>query len=1569
MTQKPWSAPRSIGSIGDITALASVSTSFSSYICVGVASQILIFDVHTGKKLTEACWEGGVRIHGIRVSEAVGEIDDDGDDDGRRSGDGGVDGDGSSSSSTSSTFLLVAHGDRGAASYLLSIGGASASLKETWRRSFFSAWTLDAVPFSKSRNAKSSVVVAVGAADGSVSLHRAPLSPSPSSVDLDPPLLESRCAERCLFYSMALLAKENEEETEFWVAGGSVFLDVLIWKIKISSPSSSSPSSPSSASSPVSSCPVLFRLSGHEGSIHRVAWAPLRAGTRDSEEKTEEKKEEKKQSSLLLASASDDRTLRLWSVPTSSGSSGSEQQRQRQVLPGPVFRGHGARLWDIVFVPAPAPDSPSSAGGEEGEVNGDSLASSSSSSASAFSSSFGSAVTSSSSSSSSSYPPRFVLSTSEDCSARLWSVLGGGGGGDGRRKAGERSLASVAALRGHRGRGIWRAAAVFSSPASPSSSLPLIATAGADGAVQLWRLSDHVSFRNEGEEGRLLGSPPPGGGEEETSSPFPSSSPSSSSSSATAARTLYAAGPGVLLVGTGDGAVWRVDLGVSEKEEEEGGGEGEKSGEGKSGARREKEKPRPDSWSLVFRAPRAGSVLSLAAVPCRRHGFFDVEERGGGEGESNSSRSFPLSCASSSSSSSASFSSAADKITRITPLLVLAALGRGEAALGCDCARFFGRRRRSSSSSKNPEAAPELRWSAVPAGETGVPLFRCFLPRELGGGVALTTSTLGDLSVWKLPRMNGNGDEGRPTLPPLLVAAAPPRRARRQRDLAVSCVSACGLRRMLFAGDSAGGVMVYSLPDSLFSDDGDGEEDETDRERKEEEETPVLEVAAKARTPDESAVTCLRLLPRPSPPPSSSSSQQKALPEEDDCNCCGELRIGDCVGRATTLRLSRNSSSELPKSSTSTLTSTSYPFSLPAVGAERLPFPLVSSDAAHPDPSVSRRERVVCGFSGDTWIAVSYPGAGGGEQEEGQQEEEGSCFEVARATTGGWRRPAALVPGCPGSDSLPAVPAALVHCVLHRRGGGENANGNGEGGDLVAREWGSRNGAGGGRRSSETSTAAVAAAASATAAPLARVELPAGHGLEVHASIALPSTSPDHAAVLTASEEGSLRWLLVRNAGGGKKREDRNSTLSASGLVRALSDGSALRACASVRTPGSSKDDEDFLVFASGVRAYVTAWRAWWSGGSGSGGGGEEEGGKEKGEKVVEVGAKKTTTAAAKKKHFAPPRLHTAWLSASSAGTRSGRAARQASSRSAKAEANPRALHAAAFEIDVGEEEEEERATKKKGVVAVLVATSLGDVEAVAFDPASGEFLPSGASGSSDPVRLECHEGPALCVAHLRTKNENNGLAFSGSTDGAVAVWSGAEISRALLLPPSPSLSAAAVVRPLALLPALHQSGVNCLAVAALEEEKKQDSKSVLLVTGGDDGALRATLLSVSPPSSSEPRRPEVSVLALTSVEGAHSSCSLRGAWISGEIEGKSAEVVTVGLDQRLRGWSLSISASIDKSENKSETEKGPPSLSVSLRPLWSVPVQVPAPESLAVLPERGLVSVSGRGTQAFSWE
>ena len=81
---------------------------------------------------------------------------------------------------------------------------------------------------------------------------------------------------------------QDTDRAIFKIAAGTVFLDVLIWQL------------PELVLNelPAATChtmqPPLLRLRGHEGSIHRVAWAP---------------------SGDVVASASDDRSLRVWGLP------------------------------------------------------------------------------------------------------------------------------------------------------------------------------------------------------------------------------------------------------------------------------------------------------------------------------------------------------------------------------------------------------------------------------------------------------------------------------------------------------------------------------------------------------------------------------------------------------------------------------------------------------------------------------------------------------------------------------------------------------------------------------------------------------------------------------------------------------------------------------------------------------------------------------------------------------------------------------------------------------------------------------------------------------------------------------------------------------------------------------------------------------------------------------------------------------------------------------------------------------------------------------------------------------
>ena len=311
-----------------------------------------------------------------------------------------------------------------------------------------------------------------------------------------------------------------------------------------------------------------------------------------------------------------------------------------------------------------------------------------------------------------------------------------------------------------------------------------------------------------------------------------------------------AGGPGALLVGGRDGAVWRAVLGAWS-----GGGSSKAASDG----------PDPElRWTKLLSAPAAASVVWTACLPCPQDG------RAFGCGGSHGGRA----------------AAPADGLPPYATCLLLAAgFGRGGAAVACSCALDCR--------ATTVAALPAV-WRACPAAGPPSPVLRTFLPPALQGRVVLTASAAGELSVWVPDSGVGSGeaaDAANPRPPPTLVAQAPPRRLRRRVTI-VTAADACLHTGLLFATDAAGDVSAYRLPPGLA---GDGVRPAAACDSKSS--TPALVLLARVSTPDTAAASSLRLLPlRPGPPV---LGQARAPPP---LRC--ELAVGDAAGQMTTLRVS-----------------------------------------------------------------------------------------------------------------------------------------------------------------------------------------------------------------------------------------------------------------------------------------------------------------------------------------------------------------------------------------------------------------------------------------------------------------------------------------------------------------------------------------------------------------------------------------------------------------------------------------------------------------------------------------
>ena len=151
--------------------------------------------------------------------------------------------------------------------------------------------------------------VAVGLAHNFVEVWALDLS----SCAGEPPerLLRVMCAhERGVLYHMAL----RETDGVLCVAAGTIYSHILVWEL----PPGGAPASGGSAAQQHAEAIVRERLEGHEGSVYRVRWSPCGS---------------------MLASASDDRTVRLWRLAHAG---------QQAMLLWTGW-GHEGRVWDVEF--------------------------------------------------------------------------------------------------------------------------------------------------------------------------------------------------------------------------------------------------------------------------------------------------------------------------------------------------------------------------------------------------------------------------------------------------------------------------------------------------------------------------------------------------------------------------------------------------------------------------------------------------------------------------------------------------------------------------------------------------------------------------------------------------------------------------------------------------------------------------------------------------------------------------------------------------------------------------------------------------------------------------------------------------------------------------------------------------------------------------------------------------------------------------------------------------------------------------------------------------------------------
>lgn len=237
-----------------------------------------------------------------------------------------------------------------------------------------------------------------------------------------------------------------------------------------------------------------------------------------------------------------------------------------------------------------------------------------------------------------------------------------------------------------------------------------------------------------------------------------------------------------------------------------------------------------------------------------------------------------------------------------------------------------------------------------------------------------------------------------------------------------------------------------------------------------------------------------------------------------------------------------------------------------------------------------------------------------------------------------------------------------------------------------------------------------------------------------------------------------------------------------------------------------------------------------------------------------------------------------------------------------------------------------------------------GAIALVAVSTSEGKCILISLHDSHTPWRpvahLSFHKCPVLSLASNLDR-----FLFSGATDGSICIWDVGSIAKDYIDATAGWVEQ--MVSPLHVLHGVHQSGINCIAVA--NTRIPGEFIGFQIISGGDDQKLVCIELMLNPGFRS----------TVCDAKNAHSS-AVWGLWTDGDL------VYSVGLDQKVRCWQVD-------GEQISEN----PGDSLRLKEIASASSDVPDPSALCAHCHQNAsdsnqrdywILVAGRGVQALKF-